>query len=66
MPEGKRPKWRHSCRWEYRIKIDLREIGWGGMEWIYLDKDKGQWGSSEHGNEPSGSITFCKFLRMIE
>jgi hypothetical protein len=25
------------------IKIDLREIGWGGMDWIYLAQDKEQW-----------------------
>jgi hypothetical protein len=31
-PEGKRP--RH--RWENGIKIDLRETGWGGVEWIHL------------------------------
>jgi hypothetical protein len=29
-PEGKRP--RH--RWEDNIKTDLREIVWGGMDWI--------------------------------
>jgi hypothetical protein len=25
------------------IKIDLREIGWDGMDWIYLAQDKDQW-----------------------
>jgi hypothetical protein len=25
------------------IKIDLREIGWGGMDWIDLAQDRGQW-----------------------
>jgi hypothetical protein len=25
------------------IKIDLREIGWGCMEWIYLAQDREQW-----------------------
>jgi hypothetical protein len=25
------------------IKIDLREIGWGGMDWIYLALDRDQW-----------------------
>jgi hypothetical protein len=23
--------------------MDLREIGWGGMDWINLDQDRGQW-----------------------
>jgi hypothetical protein len=25
------------------IKIDLREIGWGGMDWIYLAQNRDQW-----------------------
>jgi hypothetical protein len=25
------------------IKIDLREIGWGGMDWIELAQDRDQW-----------------------
>jgi hypothetical protein len=25
------------------IKMDLREIGWDGMDWIVLDQDRGQW-----------------------
>jgi hypothetical protein len=30
-------------RWEDNIKMDLREIGWGGMEWIDLALDRDQW-----------------------
>jgi hypothetical protein len=30
--EGKRPLGRPRCRWEDNIKMDLREIGWGGMD----------------------------------
>jgi hypothetical protein len=26
-----------------KIKMDLREIGWDGMEWIYLAQDRGEW-----------------------
>jgi hypothetical protein len=26
-----------------RNKMDLREIGWGGMDWIYLAQDRDQW-----------------------
>jgi hypothetical protein len=26
-----------------RIKVDLREIGWDGMDWIYLAQDRDQW-----------------------
>jgi hypothetical protein len=36
------------------IETDLRELGWGGMEWIYLAQDRKQ--RSEHVNEPSGSV----------
>jgi hypothetical protein len=30
-PEGKRPLEKQRCRWMDNIKIDFREIGWGGM-----------------------------------
>jgi hypothetical protein len=35
-PEGKRPLGRPRSGWVCNIKIDLREIGWGGMNWIDL------------------------------
>jgi hypothetical protein len=28
---------------EDNIKMDLREIGWGGMDWIHLAHDRDQW-----------------------
>jgi hypothetical protein len=31
------------CRWLDNIKIDLREIGWGGTDWIDLAQDRDQW-----------------------
>jgi hypothetical protein len=42
-PEGKRPLGRTNCRWEDGIRMDLREMGWGGMEWIQLAWDRGRW-----------------------
>jgi hypothetical protein len=42
-PEGKRPLGRPRHRWVGNIKMDLREIGWGGMNWIELVQDKDQW-----------------------
>jgi hypothetical protein len=42
-PERKRPLVRPRCRWEDNIKMDLRERGWGGMEWIDLAQDGDQW-----------------------
>jgi hypothetical protein len=35
-PEGKRSLGRLRRRWVDNIKIDLREIGWGGKDWIDL------------------------------
>jgi hypothetical protein len=41
--EGKRPLGRPGRRWEDNIKMYLREIGWGGMYFIYLAQDRDQW-----------------------
>jgi hypothetical protein len=41
-PEGKRPLERPRCWWVDNIKMDLREIGWGGMDWIDLAQDRNQ------------------------
>jgi hypothetical protein len=35
-PEGRRPLGRPRRMWEDNIRMDLKEIGWGGMEWIDL------------------------------
>jgi transposase len=42
-PEGKRPLGRPTRRSEDNIKMDLRDIGWGGTDWIDLAQDKGKW-----------------------
>jgi hypothetical protein len=42
-PEGKRPLGRPRHRWEDNIKIDLREIGIDGANWIQLAEDRVQW-----------------------
>jgi hypothetical protein len=41
--EGKRPLGRPKPRWVNNIKMDLREIGWGGMDCITLTQDRDQW-----------------------
>jgi hypothetical protein len=42
-PEGKRPLGRPRRRWVDNIKMDLREIGWIGMNWIDLARDRDRW-----------------------
>jgi hypothetical protein len=42
-PEGKRPVGRRRCRRVDNIKMDLRKIGWDGMDWIDLAQGRDQW-----------------------
>jgi hypothetical protein len=42
-PEGKRPLGRPRRRWEGGIRMDLREIGWGSVDWIQLAQDRDWW-----------------------
>jgi hypothetical protein len=42
-PEGKRPLGRPRRRWDDGIRMYLREIGWGSVEWIHLAQDRGRW-----------------------
>jgi hypothetical protein len=42
-PEGKRPLQRSRRRWADNTKMYLREIGWGGIDWIDLAQDRDQW-----------------------
>jgi len=42
-PEGKRPLGRPKLRWEDNIKINLKEVGYGGMDWLELAQDKDRW-----------------------
>jgi hypothetical protein len=42
-PEGKRPLGRSRRRWEDNIKMDLQEVGCGGMDWIDLAQDMDRW-----------------------
>lgn len=42
-PEGKRPVRRARPVWEDNIKIDLKEIGWCGMDWIHPTPNRDQW-----------------------
>jgi hypothetical protein len=42
-PEGKRPLGRPRLRWEDNIRMELREIGWEGVDWLHLHQDRDQW-----------------------
>jgi hypothetical protein len=41
-PEGRRPLGRRRRRWEYNIKMNLREVGWE-HDWIDLAQDRDRW-----------------------
>ena len=41
-PEGKRELERRRRRWEYIIKMDLKEVGWG-MDWTDLSLHRYRW-----------------------
>jgi hypothetical protein len=59
-PEEKRPLGRPGRRWVDNFKADLREIGWDGMDWMELARERSVEGSCEH-DETSGSL---KMLRI--
>jgi hypothetical protein len=42
-PEGKRLLGRPRHRWEYNIRMDLQEVGCGGMVWIDLAQARNIW-----------------------
>ena len=41
--EANSPLERHRLRWEDNIKMDLQEVGCGGMDWIDLAQDRKRW-----------------------
>ena len=43
--EGRRPLERPRRRWEDNIKMDLQEVGCGGMDWIELAQSRNSWGA---------------------
>jgi hypothetical protein len=42
-PEGKRPLGRPRRRWEDNIRMDLREVECGGVDWMELAQDRDRW-----------------------
>jgi hypothetical protein len=41
--EGKRPLGRPRYKWGNDVRMDLREIGWEGVDWMHLAQDRDQW-----------------------
>jgi hypothetical protein len=60
------PLGRPRRRWEDNIKMDLKEVGYGDMDWIELAQDRQVAGTCECGNEPSGSIKCGEFLYQLQ
>jgi hypothetical protein len=42
-PEGRRPLGRPRRRWENNIKMDLRKVGFGDVDWIHWAQDRDRW-----------------------
>ena len=61
-PEGKSPLGRPICGWDDNIKMDLQEVGCGGMNWIDLAQGRDGTGTCECCNEPLGSQNAGNFL----
>jgi hypothetical protein len=58
-PEGRRPLGRPRRRWVDNIRMDLVDVGWGGVDWIALAQDRE---SCEFGIEPSGSMKWWETI----
>jgi hypothetical protein len=62
--EGKRPLERLRRRWVDNIKMDLREMGWCGLDWYGSGYGPVE-GSCEHCIKPSGSIKCWEVLERL-
>jgi len=60
-PGGKRPLGRPRRRWVDTIRMDLREVGCGYMDWIGLTQDRDRWRTLVS-DEPSGSVKCEEFF----
>jgi hypothetical protein len=66
-PEGKRPLGRPRRRWEDNIKMDLQEVGCGGMDWIRLAQDRERWRALVTAVKKPSDFTKCgEFLDWLK
>jgi hypothetical protein len=63
--EEKRPLGRRRRMWKDNIKMDLRAIGWGIIDWIDLVQVRGHWRPLEHGNGPSDTVKYWGILQYL-
>jgi hypothetical protein len=40
---GKRPLGKPRCRWEDNITMNLRKVGWEGVDWLHVAENRDQW-----------------------
>jgi len=59
---GKRPYGGRRLKWENNIEMSPQEIGWDGVDWIDLARDRDKRRGSENGNIPSYSIKYGKIF----
>jgi hypothetical protein len=64
-PEVKRPLARPRRRLVDNIKMDIREIGWDGVDWIDMVQDRDHWRALANGTEPPGSIKYWEVLEWL-
>jgi hypothetical protein len=66
-PEGKRPFGRPRRRREDYIKMDIYEVGCGGMEWIELAQDRDRWQAPLNAvMKPPGFVKCREFLDWLQ
>jgi hypothetical protein len=65
-PDGRRTLGRPRRRLVDNIKMDRREIGWDGVDWINMAQDREQWkGSCEYGIKHSGFMKCWEGLEWL-
>jgi hypothetical protein len=64
-PEGKEQYRNSSCGWEDNIKMNVKETGCEGVNWIRLPENRTQLWTRKHDNEPWVSLKGRKLLEQL-